>query len=359
MDSKIPDISIIIPVYKTERYLRRCLESVVGQPAVSSGNVEVLVVNDCSPDGARAIILDYSRRFESLRPVDLSENRGVAEARNVGIEQAHGRYLMFLDSDDALEPCALSVVLGTIRECSPDYIKFLHTRMTDGGKILFVKTTTAYGLLDVSQSAIESVKDVFENIVLNMMGWNGVYRREIVGKIRFSSDFPISEDSLFALQCACVSQRFYIINIPLYRYYQRDESLTQATSQRAVAGLIELIGRYWDVCEGAEWLNPVHPLIVRRLTFFMLGWLRALVFCEKSDCKGLRVAYFSALRQLCRRKGACRGLRTLYPLLMAAAFSESEGLLAVAGGYARIRQAVARRIFRVLPFCGGEHFAMV
>ena len=94
-----PKLSIIIPVYNTEKYLAACLDSVVGQ---SWDNLEVLIVDDCTPDHAMEIAEDYAERYPFIRILHHPENRGLFRARITGMEAMTGDYFAFLDSDDTV-----------------------------------------------------------------------------------------------------------------------------------------------------------------------------------------------------------------------------------------------------------------
>lgn len=94
-------ISIVIPVYNVEKYLRTCLDSVVNQ---TFKDIEIVIVNDGSKDGSLDILKEYESRYPKLITVYSTENRGVSHARNYGIARSHGEYLLFVDSDDYIEP---------------------------------------------------------------------------------------------------------------------------------------------------------------------------------------------------------------------------------------------------------------
>src|SRR5690242_3524304 len=105
----LPRFSVIVPVYKVQAYLHECLESVLGQ---SFPDLELIAVDDCSPDGCGSIIEEFAARDARVVPVRLPENVGLGRARNAGLERATGDYLVFLDSDDTLTPDALRAIAG-------------------------------------------------------------------------------------------------------------------------------------------------------------------------------------------------------------------------------------------------------
>ena len=100
----MPRFSVIVPVHKVQAYLHACLDSVLGQ---SYRDIEVMAVDDRSPDGCGAILDAYAARDERVRVLHLPENVGLGRARNAGMPLATGDYLLFLDSDDTLTPGAL------------------------------------------------------------------------------------------------------------------------------------------------------------------------------------------------------------------------------------------------------------
>ena len=93
-------ISVIIPVYNTEKYLRRCLDSVCNQ---TLSDIEIICINDCSTDNSLEILREYSAKDERVKVIDFKKNKGAAVARNIGIDEAQGECLGFVDSDDFVD----------------------------------------------------------------------------------------------------------------------------------------------------------------------------------------------------------------------------------------------------------------
>ena len=102
----MPKISIIIPVYKVEKYLRRCLDSVLNQTFT---DWEAICVNDCSPDNSGAILNEYAARDKRIKVINHKENSGLSASRNTAIEHATGDYVMYLDSDDFIHPQTMEI----------------------------------------------------------------------------------------------------------------------------------------------------------------------------------------------------------------------------------------------------------
>ena len=125
-------ISIIIPVYNTEKYLRKCFDSVINQ---SYQNIEMVIINDGSKDNSEKIIYEYKDKYPEIVSYYSKENTGVADTRNFGIEKAKGDYIMFLDSDDYIDEALFKNLEKYINQ-DIDLIKFKLQRVNREGKLL-------------------------------------------------------------------------------------------------------------------------------------------------------------------------------------------------------------------------------
>ena len=125
-------ISVIIPVYNTEKYLRRCFDSVIAQ---DYKNLEIVIINDGSEDNSEQIINEYKKKYPELISYYKKENSGVADTRNFGIEKAQGDYIMFLDSDDYIDKALLKTLEEYVNK-NIDLIKFKLQRVNEEGKTL-------------------------------------------------------------------------------------------------------------------------------------------------------------------------------------------------------------------------------
>lgn len=115
-----PLVSVIIPVYNVENYLKECLDSVLNQ---TYKNIEVIVINDGSTDKSLHILEDYSSKFNNIKIID-QENSGQSVARNKGLENAKGKYIYFLDSDDYILPDTLKKLIKKLEMNNLDIIRF-------------------------------------------------------------------------------------------------------------------------------------------------------------------------------------------------------------------------------------------
>ena len=176
-------LSIVIPVHNSEPWLRRCLDSVR-----SDDNIEVIVIDDGSTDGSAAICDEYD-----FKVIHSEKNCGVSVSRNVGICEAKGEFITFLDSDDELMPDGIEIMLKAIEQYGDRYdmIQFNHYRRRLNGETV-VRFMNAWGEF----SAVHPPR-------LFCMVWNKIYKRELIAlnDIKFIEDMNYGEDEIFNLEC--------------------------------------------------------------------------------------------------------------------------------------------------------------
>ena len=119
-DSYMPKFSVIVPVYNTEKYLRKCIDSILNQ---SYDDYEIIIVNDGSTDSSKKIINEYCKTFSSKIKGVHKKNGGLSDARNKGVKKACGDYLLFVDSDDYIEKNLLKTLSKKLKD-EPDIIRF-------------------------------------------------------------------------------------------------------------------------------------------------------------------------------------------------------------------------------------------
>lgn len=212
-------ISIIVPVYNTEKYLGRCIESIRNQ---TYSNLEIILVDDGSNDDSLKICHMYAEKDDRIKVLH-TKNFGVSNARNIGIKCSTGEYIGFIDSDDYIE----KTMYETLVHYFDDKVLPICTyNMVDENKRILERKDI------VDTVGLVPVKDFFllcENILLNSPV-NKLYESDIIKKnnIRFDTDLSLGEDFLFVMQYLEYIEMFYIIDMPLYNYMTiKRESLSQ------------------------------------------------------------------------------------------------------------------------------------
>ena len=174
-----PLISIIVPVYRVESYLSRCVDSLLAQ---TYQNLEIILVDDGSPDQCPQICEDYAKKEERIHVIH-QENRGLSGARNAGIDVAKGEYLAFVDSDDYVSDDYIQVMYDAIKAtgCAISQCRFTYTK---GEKLKENRGTGAFRIYR-GNSLMEKLYGNEEEATWFVVAWNKLYRRDLFETIRY------------------------------------------------------------------------------------------------------------------------------------------------------------------------------
>lgn len=207
-----PKISVIVPVYKTEGLLNRCVESIVGQ---TYKNLEIILVDDGSPDNCPAMCDEWAEKDSRIRVIH-KENGGVSSARNAALDIATGDYIGFVDSDDWIEPEMYSSLIQKISESGKNIALCSYYAVEISGERYECRCVVDKEVLDKD--------DYFRFIVLGGDGgyiWNRLYDADILKEVRFDEDIWYSEDLLFNFKTAQKSNGAAILDKIEYNYVQK------------------------------------------------------------------------------------------------------------------------------------------
>ena len=220
-------VSVIIPVYNVEQYLRQCLDSVCNQ---TFKDIEIIIVNDCSPDNSLQIIKEYQQKDNRIVLVDLKENVGLGFARNEGMKVAKGKYITFVDSDDWV---------------NDNYIEVLYNKIDNSN--LDVVCASAY-LYNDSKNEIINENFIFSNLLNkankdNLLipkknyfiipAWLKIYRKSFLFNNNIFFELRESEDNLFFFYILLKTKEIKFINNKIYYYrINRNNSLIQTINKK-------------------------------------------------------------------------------------------------------------------------------
>lgn len=214
----MPRLTLIVPAYNVQGYVRECLDSVLQQDFT---DFEVVAVDDCSPDGSGAILDEYAARDARVRVLHLSENVGLGHARNAGIEQATGDYLVFLDSDDTLTPGSLSGIAGRLEETDdPDVLIYDYARSYWDGRLL---PNQRADLLSADGPAAAPLSERPGLLDLLQIVWNKAYRRDFVEAHGFRFPSGYYEDAPWTYTTLVTAESIAVLDRICVLYRQRRE----------------------------------------------------------------------------------------------------------------------------------------
>lgn len=214
-------ISIIVPVYNVEIYLKKCILSII-DPQVSTEDYELIVINDGSTDNSRNILSELQIEYPFIQIID-KENGGLSSARNAGLKQASGEYIFFIDSDDWIAEDSLSFLINWLKKYKADIYLFGICEVTENKN---KKSIT--GSLSPN-NIIYSIEDYLTIYTLRSSAWQGLFARKLFTKhnLTFKEGF-ISEDDDFTVRIFSTAQNIICNNKIIYYYYQRSGSISKS-----------------------------------------------------------------------------------------------------------------------------------
>lgn len=216
-----PLVSIVIPIYKVEPYVERCINSVLRQ---TYRKLEIILVNDCTPDCSMELAEKCIEKSPLSRDISFiflkhDENCGLSAARNTGIQTASGEYIYFLDSDDEISGNCIENLVNPLRKKSYNFVVGYYQTI---GNDNLPQQTVQGEVLGVNNIAKEYCYDHW-----HCMAWNKLVNRQfLIDNMLFFQDGLIHEDELWSAQLACTAESMYAVPVPTYVYYIRENSIT-------------------------------------------------------------------------------------------------------------------------------------
>jgi len=284
----LPLVSIIIPVYNSEKTLARCIESIINQ---KYQNTEIIIVNDGSTDNSMDICRKYAKQDSRIVLVD-KDNSGVSDTRNVGISNASGEYLQFVDSDDWIPKNSTKSLVEKIQKTQCDMVianfyRVINDKKAEKGHI---DTEKVMNKKEFLSHMVKAPANFYYGVM-----WNKLYRRDIVTANRISccTDISWCEDFLFNLDYIRYSETFSSLNVPVYFYVKNKNSLVekQCTLKNIVSMKIKLFESYKELFESIQMYDE-HRLEIKK--FFIarakdsgIGYIDSYLFKKVSGRKSV------------------------------------------------------------------------
>lgn len=265
-----PLLSVIIPVYKVEDYLNKCVDSVLNQ---AFDNIEVVLINDGSPDGCPAICDEYARTDQRVKVVH-QENIGLSASRNTGINESRGEYLLFLDSDDYWEgsDCLQNLVLR-IAANNPDLILYGvkdKDYFTNERRVI----RTGYNVNELRLNREEAIKSLFKTRLFPRAVWSLAIKREFViqNQLYFVNGIR-AEDIDWLINVFMHAVSFDAVQDPFYIYVvNRPGAITSTSYADRVNFILYSVRKWMPVLESD--LNPVNQLLLSYLAIqYIISYL--------------------------------------------------------------------------------------
>lgn len=251
-------VSVVVPMYRCEGTLERCVDSIRNQ---TQPDLEILLVNDGSPDKAAEIAAGYRKKDSRVRLLS-QENRGVSAARNAGIDAARGRYLLFVDADDRLCKDAVETLL-TAAKAGAQVIHFAYIRQKGSLSQVVPSPVASEGVLSAGE-----IRDTVFPLLLSGWSlnacWNNFYETRLLQEkgIRFPEGMALDEDFAFVCEVFASASSAQFLKKPLYRYLLNPQSAVRRMDERHVQASMDIQFGLFDKLYDWDVDTPVNRQLV-------------------------------------------------------------------------------------------------
>ena len=232
-----PEISVIVPIYNVENYLDGTIKSILNQTFV---NFELLLIDDGSSDRSSEICKYYSEIDQRIRYF-RNLNSGVSSTRNFGIDHAIGNWIMFVDSDDCIEPITLDVLYQQAIEYNADISSCWLTNVCETNRETYLYTTPTSVI-----SKVISIDEVIEGLLYSdgyrYEVWNKLWKRSVIGETRFKTN-QLNEEVSFDKKTFLSCSKFVVNDLPLYHYLIERPGNTNSKFREEIISSLE---EYYD-----------------------------------------------------------------------------------------------------------------
>ncbi len=257
----MPKVSVIVPIYNVAAYLTQCVDSILAQ---TEPDIEVLLVDDGSPDGSPDIMTEYAARDGRIRCIH-KENGGLSSARNAGMAQATGTYLLFVDADDWISPTLVADAYAAAKAAGADQVLWNYSQVYADHteeRHLPLRAET----LDLTVMGLPAYfYRYWFPYVHGQEAWSKLYRRDLIRQhgLTFAPGQEIfAEDTLFSAMYLLHTRKLVALDAPYVFYRQREDGLMRAPRPLLAQRLIALAVRYADYARqtGHRELRHVLPM---------------------------------------------------------------------------------------------------
>ena len=222
-------ISVIIPIYKVEDYIKECLDSLVNQ-TIGIENIEVLAVDNATPDNSMEIVKQYQEKYPSIKILTIKENNGPGPARNLGMKHVTAPYATFLDSDDIISENAYEVCLKEFEENQADLVMFKAEIFNEDGPIN--ENPDVY-------SKNRTIEDLYQypELIFYTNLWNKIYPKKLYPYLKFPESI-LYDDNVASASVVTKSKKTIITTDTIYYHRRHDLATTQTITKKNSLDLI-------------------------------------------------------------------------------------------------------------------------
>lgn len=248
-------VSVIVPVYNNKHFVKRCVKSITRQ---SYEKVEIIIVDDGSNDGTEKILDKISEKNKKVTVVH-KKNFGVSSARNLGIEMAHGDYIMFVDADDVIKRNCIKYALDVAIREDADIVKFSYTKKLGVLKKKYKYSTVTNKIIPRKEFDEKIFSSVFMNYDFTNV-WTMLLKANLARKNKFRA-YKRGEDFFYSIETLMDANNIYIMSKPLYQYTIQRKSVTHMSDDAGAKEEIEVLCKISDIVKNKNGLSERIKLI--------------------------------------------------------------------------------------------------
>ena len=281
-------LSIIVPVYKVEPYLHKCVDSLLHQDLLE-GDYEIILVDDGSPDRCGDMCEDYAAKYSQVRVIH-QKNGGLSMARNSGMAISQGKYVQFVDSDDYMEPNVLKALVEKMETDQLDILRFNY-RNVDESYEVYEPNKVSKPFVDYRDEVCDGLTFLNERLGFGCYAWQFVIRRELLENCVFKEGIYL-EDSEWTPRFLMKAHKVTSTDLMVYNYLIRKGSITQSVDEekkRKVLNdlllLVDSLNTQKNEVKDKRWFEGM----IAHITISIIGYVSHNYYKERfSVCKALR-----------------------------------------------------------------------
>ena len=275
------DISFIVPLYNQEAYILPCLNSIVDS-GLNPDQYEVIVWNDGSTDNSEALVAEFVKQRSNIRLV-TNTNHGVSFSRNQALQQAVGRYVWFVDSDDLVNSGSVKDLVAYSMTANLEMLAFNWKSLLPDGRF-------EPGIHPITDSPVQSGRDVYVNTIITMAPWSFLYKRDFLlnNNLTFPENYKTCEDIQFNQKALFLAEKVAMSSQVGYIYRHLHSSATKGQGNTVVNDQIRRLKDELEWFSGKNDAEFLHTIVYRNLREINV-WL---AWADKDD------RWFDLIRQI-------------------------------------------------------------
>lgn len=250
-------ISVIVPVYNTAKYLKKCLDSLVNQ---TLHDIEIIVINDCSTDNSKEILEEY-KKYKNIIIINNNINKGIGYTRNKGLEIAIGKYISFIDSDDFVDANMFEKMYKKAETDKLDIVICRFHKLLEKENGVYEEETPKYSIPYFQNTSLKNNPNLL--LEINLAPWNKIYKRKLfTPDVRFPENLKY-EDAIVVVKTMVRAKKIGMLEDKLNYYIVRENSESTVMDER-VFDILIINHQIFEELRKQEYYNNIKTYVERQ-----------------------------------------------------------------------------------------------